>query len=135
MDELHKILTDNISHDMSFTVTVDGLPPKIVIKVFQSVTMAYYMGKREASGFTLYVSIENVSGKGKKIVGELTRDILKQFKTVSEKRWLVLLYDFGEDIDSIVDKVGEILDRLKVISPDFVPALTVSKTTEMHRLE
>ena len=127
MQELHKILTDNLLNDNSFSINLDGTIPKTSIWIFKSETMIPYgIGKQNEPGFTLNVRIDNHSKKGKRIVEALTvSDTLKDFKTFPDKRATTYLHDFKTDVDAIVHKTNWILDRLKSFRPDVEVKLIV----------
>ena len=137
MKELHKILTDNVFYDKGINVTIDKGIPKTTIRITQSTTMILYgIGKQNEPGFTLYISIDNKSNKGKRIIEELTKeDTLKEFKVFDEKRYLTYVFDFKMDIGLIINKTYEVLDRLKMFSRDIDARLIVNKTNQMHTLK
>jgi len=137
MKELHNILTDNIQNDKRVTVTIESEIPKTTIRIHQSATMILYgIGKQDEPGFTLYISVDNKSNKGKRINEELSKgDTLREFKMFNDKRSNIYLCDFKTDVDSIVNKTSEVLDRLKLCSPSNEIKLIVNIANDTHTLK
>ena len=137
MKELHNILTGNIQNDKGVTVTIDSGIPKTTIRIHQSATMMLYgVGKQDEPGFTLCISVDNKSNKGKKINEKVSKgNALREFKMFSDKRLNIYICDFKTDVDSIVNKTYEVLDILRIFSPSSEPRLIVSTTNDFHTLK
>jgi len=135
MKELRNILTDNILNGKGITVTFDSGIPKTTIRIHQSVTMILYgIGKQDEPGFTLYISVDNKSNKGKRINTELSKgDSLREFKTFNDKGSNIYVCDFKTDVVSIVNKTYEVLDILKLFSPSNGTRLIVNITNALTR--
>ena len=81
-------------------------------------------------------SVDNKSNRGKRINEELSKgDALGQFKTFNDKRSNIYVCDFKTDVDSIVNKTYEVLDRLKLFSPSSETRLNLNITKDTYTLK
>ena len=117
--ELHRILADAVLNGTSVNVTIDNGIPKTIIRIHPSGSMILYgIENQDEAGFTLCISVDNQSKKGKRIIEELIKnDTLKAFKIMTDKRSNIYVCDYKTDIDSIINKISEVQDRLKSFLP------------------
>jgi hypothetical protein len=113
MKDLEKILLDSLISDTGILVSIDSGIPKTTIRIHDSRTMILYgIGKMRQQGFTLSISIDKNSNKGKRIKTELAK-LIEGFGEFDDSRSIRHLHDYGTDINKLMNDLTNILNKVK----------------------
>lgn len=113
MKDLEKILLDSLSSDTGILVSIDSGIPKTTIRIHDSRTMILYgIGKERLPGFTLSISIDKNSNKGKRIKTELTK-LMEGFREFDDRRSILHLHDYGTDINKLMSDLTSIVNKVE----------------------
>jgi len=115
MTGLQSILQDSLRKDTSIVVFVEGNVLETKMAIHDSRTMTLYgIGRQDSPGFTLKISVNKNSRKGKEINSKLSdHDLLLGFIVTEGKRSITYLKDFGTAAEEIQSRLNLILDRLE----------------------
>ena len=136
MTKLREILEKSLLDDSSLTITINSKIPKLTLRINDTRQMIYFgIGLDRQQGFTLNIAIDKNSNKGKKLRETLNEsDFLTDFKTLEDKRSMIYLKDFGQEIGLLEKTIHDLLNKLDSSSGQFYQ-LTVNRTDRNYTIE
>lgn len=134
MTELKEILEKSLIDDSSMNITIHCNIPKLTLRITDSRQMYLYgIGLDRQQGFTLNIDIDKNSNKGKKLRETLNEsNFLTDFKTFEDKRSMIYLKDFRQEIELLEKVIQDLLDKFDI---DKSYQLTASRTDGNYTIE
>jgi hypothetical protein len=137
MTELKEILEKSLIDASCMSVTIHCNVPKLTVRITDSRQMFIYgIGMDKQQGFTLNIGIDKNSNKGKKLKGKLEEgNFLTDFKTFEDKRSMIYLKDFRQEIELLEKAIHDILDKVDNSSSKQSYQLTANRTDGNYTIE
>lgn len=137
MIELKEMLEKSLSDDSSLSITIRCDIPKLTLRITDSRQMIIYgIGLDRQHGFTLNIDVDKNSNKGKKIREKLNGDnFLMDFKTFEDKRSMLYLKDFKQEMKLLEKTDNDLLNKFKNNNSEQSYQLTVNRTDGNYTIE
>src|SRR6478609_7258434 len=115
MTDLEKIFKENLTTHSSLSIRIHCHVPKLDLKITDSRQMIIYgIGLDRRQGFTLNIYIDKKTNKGKRITAALNKiNFLVDFKVFEDKRSMIYLKDFKQEVELIIETVQKLLAIFK----------------------
>ena len=119
------------------SVTIHCNVPKLTVRITDSRQMFIYgIGLGRQQGFTLNIGIDKNSNKGKQLREKLDQsNSLTDFKTFEDKRSMIYLKDFRQEIELLEKAIHDILDKVDNSSSGQSYQLTANRTDGNYTME
>ncbi|MBI3221221.1 MAG: hypothetical protein HYZ44_17055 [Bacteroidetes bacterium] len=137
MKELKEILEKSLVDDSSMSVIIHCNIPKLHLNINDSRQMlGYGIGLDRQQGFTLTVSIDKNSNKGKKIKELLNENnFLADFKPFEGRRSVIYCKDFRREIETLEKTIHHLIHKINKGSSEQFFELTATRTDGTFTIE
>lgn len=137
MSPLKEILEKSLIDDSCMSVTIHCNIPKFNLRITDSRQMILYgIGLDKQPGFTLNIDIDKNSNKGKKLREILHEsNSLADFQEVEDKRSMIYLKDFQQQIDLLEKTVHLILGIVTKSTSEQFYEVTATRTDGNYTLK
>jgi hypothetical protein len=130
MTEFKNILEKSLINDSCMSITIHCNIPKLTLRITDSRQMIIYgIGLDRQQGFTLNIGIDKNSTRGRKLRDTLNEsNLLTDFKTFEDKRSMIYLKDFRQEIELLEKAVQDLLSKFDVGNLGQSYQLTANRT-------
>lgn len=137
MTELKEILEKSLIDDSCMSITVHCNIPKLTLRITDSRQMFIYgIGLDKQQGFTLAIDIDKNSSKGRKLREMLNENsFLTDFKTFEDKRSMIYLKDFRQEIELLDKTIHDLLSKFDNNNSGQSYQLTAIRTDGNYTIE
>ncbi len=137
MKELKEILEQSLVDNSCMSVIIHCNIPKLNLNINDSRQMyGYGIGLDRQQGFTLTVSIDKNSNKGKKLKELLNENnFLTDFKTVEDSRSVIYRKDFRQEIELLEKTIQHLLHKINKGGSEQFFELTATRTDGTFKIE
>jgi hypothetical protein len=137
MKELKEILDKSLLDGSCLVITINCNISKLTVRIIDSRQMILYgMGLDERQGFTLNIGIDKNSNKGRKLREKLNESsFLADFKTFEDKRSMIYLKDFRQEIELLEKALYDLVRKLDNTSSQESYQLTVNRADRNYTIE